>query len=294
MTLTDSEVASLKSALRCWEWFGYVSTAIVGLGCMGEFIAEFTFFIKSEGGRHKLAKLSLIVLIFGIAGELLSAVRTSDSSGQLIASIEERASLANERAGKLESGNLVLRGDLERATAATRSKQLELEKAQQKTARVQKEAAEVQLALNRQIGSRVFGRMADPKKFEPLKKLLPRGKAKIWFKSSIDDPEPFFFASMVESELKSIGWDVSMAGASVNPIRPDIPFWTGIVSASQTTPKEFFEKDASSPTIVLVRAVGAQFWGPDPNFPLPSDTFIIVIGERPKWGPALEAMPLPK
>jgi hypothetical protein len=100
MVLTDSEVASLKSVLRCWEWFGYASTAVVGLGCIGEFIAEFTALAKSESCRHKLARLSLIVLIFGIAGELLSAARTSQLSGQIIANIEERAANAGQKAGE--------------------------------------------------------------------------------------------------------------------------------------------------------------------------------------------------
>lgn len=91
MILTDFEVASLKWALSWWEWFGYVSTAVVGLGCVGEFVAEFTSLPKCEQRRHKIAKLSLIILILGIAGELLSAVRTSQLSGQLIANIEEHA-----------------------------------------------------------------------------------------------------------------------------------------------------------------------------------------------------------
>jgi hypothetical protein len=100
MILTDSEVASLKSAIHWWEWFGYASTGVVGLGCIGEFIAEFTSVSKSEHRKHKLSRLSLIILIFGIAGELLSAVRTSNLSGELIANIEERAANAEQKAGE--------------------------------------------------------------------------------------------------------------------------------------------------------------------------------------------------
>jgi hypothetical protein len=102
MVLTDSEVGSLKEALSCWEWFGYVSTAIVFVGCVGEFIAEFTSLPKTQEAGHKLARLSLIVLILGIAGELLSTVRTSQLSGQLIANIEERAAKAEQKAGEAE------------------------------------------------------------------------------------------------------------------------------------------------------------------------------------------------
>lgn len=41
-----------------------------------------------------------MVLILGIAGELLSAVRTSQLSGQIIANIEERAAHAEQKAGE--------------------------------------------------------------------------------------------------------------------------------------------------------------------------------------------------
>ena len=109
MILPDPEVAFLKSALRCWEWFGYISTAVVGLGCIGEYIAEFTSIPTCESSRRKISKLSLIILILGIAGELLSTARTSQLSGQLIADIEahagdaeEKAAEANERAANAE------------------------------------------------------------------------------------------------------------------------------------------------------------------------------------------------
>jgi len=100
MILADSEVASLKAAIRWWESFGYASTAVVGLGCIEEFVAEFTAISKDENRKHKLSRLSLIILIFGIAGELLSAVRTSNLSGELIANIEERAAKAEQKAGE--------------------------------------------------------------------------------------------------------------------------------------------------------------------------------------------------
>jgi len=109
MILADSEVGSLKAALYCWEWFGYISTAIVFIGCVGEFVAEFTSLPRTKETANKLARLSLIVLIFGIAGELLSTVRTSQLSGQLIANIEERASKAELEQKKIEQENIKLR-----------------------------------------------------------------------------------------------------------------------------------------------------------------------------------------
>jgi len=102
MILTDSEVESLKAALSRWEWFGDASTAIVFLGCVGEYVAEFTLFPKSEGAVKKLARLSLIMLILGIAGELLGTFRTSQISGQIIADAEQEAGVAKEEAARLK------------------------------------------------------------------------------------------------------------------------------------------------------------------------------------------------
>jgi len=99
MTLTDSELLSLKSALGCWEWFEYISTAIVWIGCAGEFIAEFTSLPRTKEIERKLSRLSLIVLLVGIAGELLGTIRTSQLSGQIIANTEERAAVAAQKAG---------------------------------------------------------------------------------------------------------------------------------------------------------------------------------------------------
>jgi hypothetical protein len=98
MTLTASDVASLKSVLGCWELAEYVATGVVFLGCVGEFFAEFTRFPASEGRKHKLRRLSLILVIAGIAGELCATVRTSELSGQIIAYVEENASDAKKSA----------------------------------------------------------------------------------------------------------------------------------------------------------------------------------------------------
>jgi hypothetical protein len=98
MTLTPSEVASLKSALGWWEWAEYVSTGIVFVGCIGEFIAEFTRISQRENIRHTVARLSLALVIAGIAGELCATVKTSQLSGQIIAYVEQNAADAKTSA----------------------------------------------------------------------------------------------------------------------------------------------------------------------------------------------------
>ncbi len=139
MILTESEIGSLKAALNCWEWVGYISTAIVFLGCVGEFIAEFTSLPKSKEAESKWARLSLIVLILGIAGELLGAVRASQLTGQIIANIEERSSHADQKAGEAN----------ERASANEKeAAQLRKDAESERLARVKLEGAVASRRLN--------------------------------------------------------------------------------------------------------------------------------------------------
>lgn len=72
-----------------------------------------------------------MVLILGIAGELLGAVRTSQLSGQIIANIEERASEADRQAGIANE---------KAAAAQERAGKLEKEAEDERSARVKIEA----------------------------------------------------------------------------------------------------------------------------------------------------------
>lgn len=98
MAVTASEVESLKATLGRWEWFEYASTGVVFIGCIGELIEEFTPWIKDKKKKHSLALLSLLLVIAGIAGELLGTVKTSQISGTIIANIEEEAGNAKTSA----------------------------------------------------------------------------------------------------------------------------------------------------------------------------------------------------
>jgi hypothetical protein len=88
----------LSSSLWFWEIAGYVCTFVVILGCAGEYIAEFTSIPKGEDDKHRISKLSLIILTIGIAGELLTAIRSSQISGQVIADLQTSVKNAKQSA----------------------------------------------------------------------------------------------------------------------------------------------------------------------------------------------------
>jgi hypothetical protein len=81
-----------------WEIAGYVCTFAVILGCVGEYIAEFTGIPKNDDGKHRISKLSLIILTVGIAGELLTAIRSSQISGEVIADLQTSVRNAKQSA----------------------------------------------------------------------------------------------------------------------------------------------------------------------------------------------------
>jgi hypothetical protein len=165
MLITNPDVASLDGLLSWWERVEYVAEGFVILGCVGEFMAEFTG-IRTPEWRHQLSKVSLLVLIAALAFELGALGRTNSLSGQEIALLNGKAkefdskiaeaqrgtaeaqrdaeiarqdaSRLNTRAGKLEKEAADARNDTEKlhqqnlATEAKleseRGKRLELEK----------------------------------------------------------------------------------------------------------------------------------------------------------------------
>jgi hypothetical protein len=102
MILPSSEIASLDSAVSCWELVEYIAEAFVILGCVGEFVAEFTTWLPKEpiDRRPQCGRLSLLVLIAALAVELTALVGTNILSAKLMALLELQAAQANERAAQ--------------------------------------------------------------------------------------------------------------------------------------------------------------------------------------------------
>ena len=81
MPVTNSDIVSLDALLSRWEAAEYAAEAFVIVGCVGEFIAEFSQ-IRTQEWRHQLGKISLLVLISALALELGALVRTNVLSAQ--------------------------------------------------------------------------------------------------------------------------------------------------------------------------------------------------------------------
>ena len=101
MPVTNPDIASLDAFLSRWEAAEYAAEAFVIIGCVGEFIAEFSQ-IRTQEWRHQLGKISLLVLISALALELGALVRTNALSGQEIARLNGTAADAIARAASAE------------------------------------------------------------------------------------------------------------------------------------------------------------------------------------------------
>jgi hypothetical protein len=90
-------VGSFVSSIGFWEFLEYFFESAVIAGCAGESLAEFTNFlnVRTEVVRKdRLQKISTIILLFGLAGALLSTIRTNVLAGRTIDELDQKAKQA--------------------------------------------------------------------------------------------------------------------------------------------------------------------------------------------------------
>lgn len=102
MTLTPADVASLTSALSYWETAEYVFGGLVAVGCLGEYVAEFTNWFTGgiKERKDRLSKRSTLLLIASLALELICLVRTNQISGMVIGSLNDKAEEASKKSAQ--------------------------------------------------------------------------------------------------------------------------------------------------------------------------------------------------
>jgi hypothetical protein len=82
--MSSSDVASLESALTCWTRVEYASAAVVLIGVIGEYVNDFTHWFRALRRHRRLGKGSTLLLIAGLAVELLGLVKTATLSNHII------------------------------------------------------------------------------------------------------------------------------------------------------------------------------------------------------------------
>jgi hypothetical protein len=101
-----ADVLALESAASIWEGAGYVCTALVLIGVIGETLAEFRPTTFRSNVTFMLGRISALLLIIGISGEILTQVKANNLNGKVI-------SILDGTTETLRASNLKLALDLE-------------------------------------------------------------------------------------------------------------------------------------------------------------------------------------
>jgi hypothetical protein len=97
-----SDLSTLESLAGFWERIDYVGLFLVFVGVIVESVVEFTSLIKSSFWKPKIGKASALVLIVGLALELISSSRLSVINRQVVAILSMQAAAAEKRAAHAE------------------------------------------------------------------------------------------------------------------------------------------------------------------------------------------------
>jgi hypothetical protein len=269
MLVTSSDIASIDALLNWWGSAEYFATAFVILGCVGEFVAEFTKF-RTEDWRHKLGKISLLLLIAALGIELGALVRTNSLSGQEIAILNGVAADARTVAANAEG--------------ATKNVGIELAKQQERAANAEKTL----LALQERIKPR---RLTAQQSADSVKALgvLPNGLINFGYTSGGAD-EAFNFARQLLPLFETAEWSVRNKLSIANHLDIQVT-GVGVLSRGTPLPNPNLPPSPSNlppsgmmgltPTLEAIqsafRAVGIQVQFI--NFPV--DVPEVVIGSKP-------------
>jgi len=217
-----------------WELLEYVGELLVFIGVVGEVFAEWR-----EPHRKKLAKASSIVLVMGLALSLAALKGTNEDFNGQIADSNLKASQANERSTKAETGNIKLGVDL--ATA-----QRELSDQQAKT-------AQAELALLK-LQQRLAWRRVTPQQYEAWRKvLLPFAGSKILIavRSNEDDEAKTFASDLFHLFHDGGKWDATLNDSGVQ-----IPLPYGV--SCRLEKEQVGTPVARAFIAVMSKSVGAQ------------------------------------
>ena len=97
-----SEISTLESLAEFWERVDYVGLFLVFVGATVESLVEFTSLIKSSFWKPKIGKASALVLVVGLALELISSSRLSVINRQVVGVLSTQAADAEKRATHAE------------------------------------------------------------------------------------------------------------------------------------------------------------------------------------------------
>jgi hypothetical protein len=220
----------LKSSVALWERVEFVAAAVVILGVLGEVASEFMGHEAKTPAKRpvssRVARLSGLILIGGLALELQAIMRVSGLYGQITAELERKAGEANKAAGDAigtaAQANERAADANERASRAVRA----LASANEKSARANERAAKAEresARLNQiaederlarvKIEERIRPRRLSPQQREAIRVALSRHSgARVRISTIADDAESGNLGADIKDAVSLAGWQLAFFG----------------------------------------------------------------------------------
>ncbi len=276
----------LSSSLLFWEIAGYVCTFVVILGCIGEYIAEFTGIPKSDERKHRISKLSLIILTMGIAGELLTAIRSSQISGEVISDLQ--TSVRDAKQSATVAADAAKRANTAAGEAKTKADAVgvEADKLDSRIDASNKQLDEVD-AKRMQLEKELAWRDLTPEQIKAMVAVLSSSpESRVIVGVTPSDPEVrqyalAFFPVFGQAKWSIVGFKENDFGVTVIPSNsPSIPL-NGVMPVGVTI--RCGAKSCAATARVLHQALcAAGIIAPVSDFPVPGPGIdvVLVIGQR--------------
>src|SRR5258707_12658226 len=102
--MIEDKISSLSSSDSWWGYFLIISTLIVLIGVAAEALKFMKRINRHPKLKHSIETGALLILIAGIAGELLGETKTISIGDQISGLLNDKAGAANERAAMAEKG----------------------------------------------------------------------------------------------------------------------------------------------------------------------------------------------
>jgi hypothetical protein len=208
MILAPSESLIIARSLGRWEAAEYVCAALVTLGCVGEFIAEFTHWFTGEVKERKerLAKYSTLLLIFALAAELVCLVKTNQLSGMMIAALNQEAGAARRAASESDERAATAEEQAAAANRTAESFRLDIAKANESAAEANR-IAEAERLARLKIEERFAPRTLTEAQVNAIAAAMsPFSGQEFWVQTFWDLDEPLTLTKRIAGVLSLARW----------------------------------------------------------------------------------------
>jgi outer membrane murein-binding lipoprotein Lpp len=245
------DISELMSESSFWEIAGYWATGIVTLGVAGEAVTELTNCIKSRPLKRFVERASALILILGLAGEILTQVQAGNKNALIIG---------------------ILNTETARLSAEAEEAKKEIAHANAIAAQANQRAASLQFDLERQI-EKSRARTLNQSQWEALSEMkgsVPR--VNLGAQNSVECRN---FASQIRAALE-------YAGVKVDEVTfPVTRLWQGVAIFAEGASDITVPTDPFSQAMIKAHLTDGGWWALDKLDPgVPRDAPTIFVGER--------------